>query len=72
MIVSEDNKPPVGGMGGSVHDWKRGLDPFHSSAFPDEFKPLFSKGKRSSGWLGLDWVGNIIAWVPDGTEIKDV
>lgn len=59
-------KPVVGGMGGSVWDWERGLDPWHRDAFPDELKeqvPLC--GERKEGWLALDAWGNVIGWQPD-------
>lgn len=59
-------KPPIGGMGGSVADWERSLDPWHQDAFPDEFKDKApNKGKRKEGWMALDWCGNPIGFLPD-------
>lgn len=68
QIVSADWKPPVGGMGGSVHDWERALSPWHADAFPDEFKDRApEKGERKHGWMALDFWGNAIGFVADGT-----
>lgn len=59
-------KPTIGGMGGSIHDWERGFDPWHEDAFPDEFKDQIpNKGPRREGWFALDAWGNIIGWQPD-------
>lgn len=69
MITSPNEKPPLGLMGGSVHDWERAKDPFHADAAPDEFKSQFKQGERLSGWMALDWCGNAIGFVPDGTEV---
>lgn len=69
MITSPNEKPPVGGMGGSVHDWERCKDPFHRDAAPDEFKEKFTQGIRAEGWMALDAYGNAIGFVPDGTKI---
>lgn len=75
MIVSESVKPPVGGMGGSIHDWERSEDPWHPDAAPEEFKSAFSQingeKPRAWGWMALDWCGNCIAFIRDGTELKD-
>jgi hypothetical protein len=79
MIISKDQKPPVGGMGGSLHSWERGLDCWHQDAFKGCGKDIEdaiatlpeSGGKRKEGWNGLDWCGNVICFVPDGTEITD-
>ena len=68
MIVTGSDKPPLGGMGGSVHDWERGGDPFHSSQFPDEFKHVGKQGDQYQGWLALDWCGNIIGFLKDGDK----
>jgi len=56
MIISETQKPPVGGMGGSIHDWERGTDPFNDAVI---------------GWLALDFWGNVIGFCADGVEIKE-
>jgi len=63
-------KPPVGGMGGSIHDWERGVNPFHISAFPDEFKRFApdKSPKPTRGWLALDWCGNVIGFMADKTR----
>lgn len=73
MKVDKDNKPPVGGMGGSIHDWERSSDPWHVDAFKgiggisaDEWA---NKGKRADGWMALDWCGNSLGFVADGTEL---
>jgi hypothetical protein len=72
MIISETQKPPVGGMGGSVHDWERGLDPWHEEAFEGLPTPLgCTKGERKGGWFALDAYGNQIGFVADGEEYPD-
>ena len=67
MNLQPLKKPPVGGMGGAIHDWERGLDPWHRDAFPDEFKDQVGHGERREGWFALDAWGNVIGWQPDGT-----
>jgi hypothetical protein len=55
-------------MGGAIHDWSRGSDPWHRDAFPEEFHDSAPKqGVRKEGWYALDWCGNIIGFVADGT-----
>ena len=67
-MTTIDNKPPVGGMGGSIHDWMRGVDPFSRSAMPDEFKHMFADVPPAAGWLAIDWCGNIIGFCADTTQ----
>ena len=71
-ITGPDEKPPVGGMGGSIHDWRRGTDPFHESAFPDHLKEHapHKGGEPKPGWFAVDGADNDIAFVPDGTEYR--
>ena len=73
MIVDAEHAPPTGGMGGSVHAWERGLDPWHRDAFPKEFQDqgIGTTGPRRAGWCALDAWGNVIGWVADGWEIPD-
>lgn len=70
MIISETQKPPVGGWGGSINDWERGTDPFHEDAFPEEFKRIGFKGTPRTGWLALDFWKNVIGFCPDGVDWK--
>jgi hypothetical protein len=50
--------------------WGRGKSPWHADAFPPELSDQApEQGMRSDGWFELDWCGNEIGWVPDGTEI---
>ena len=49
----------------------RSLDPWHVDAFPDEFKYAGTTGERAAGWLALDWCGNAIGFIPDGTIYAD-
>jgi len=66
MLVSEENMPTK-----DKERWERGLDPWHRGAFPDEFKNAapHQSYPRKSGWFELDWWGNYIGFVPDGTPI---
>ena len=63
-----DETHPPQGKYLSLDHWERGVDPWHQDAFPDEFKSIGSTGPRKHGWYGVDWVGNVIYFVADGTE----
>lgn len=67
--VSKTVKPPVGGMGGSIHDWERALDPWHVDAFPRglEYSAPHAE-KRREGWMALDAWKNPIRFVADGEK----
>lgn len=70
QIVTADTKPPVGGMGGSIHDWERSLDPWHRDAFPKEFKKdAPNQGVRRKGWMALDAYRNPLMFLPDGEQM---
>lgn len=70
MTVSPDIKPFVSGFGGTILDWERSLDPWHSDAFPSEFKGAAPRhGKRRKGWMAVDAFGNSIMFLPDGAAI---
>lgn len=70
MIISSEQKPPMNGLGGVIHSFERGLDPWHRDAFPEEFKNHApNQDDRKQGWFALDAWGNPIAFVADGTEI---
>jgi hypothetical protein len=71
MIVDENNPPPFRAAG-SDH-WERGLDPWHASAFvgtPAEGR-FEDTGPRRSGWAAIDFAGNVVGWIPDGTEVLE-
>lgn len=71
LIIDEHHAPPLGGMGGSIHGWERGIDPWHRDAFPNALKDHAPhQGERKSGWSGLDMCGNVIAFILDGSEIN--
>lgn len=70
MIVDKDNPPPLDKCMGSVHFFERGLDPWHSDAFPDKFKFVGKTGERKEGWFAIDGYGNAIGFIPDGAEVK--
>ena len=51
--------------------WERGKSPWHADAFPDVLKGRApEQGDRKEGWFEIDWCGNAIGWVPDGTVIR--
>lgn len=51
--------------------WERGKSPWHADAFPDVLKGRApEQGDRKEGWFEIDWCGNVIWWVPDGTVIR--
>lgn len=50
--------------------WERGKSPWHADAFPDVLKGRApEQGDRKEGWFEINWCGNAIGWVPDGTVI---
>ena len=65
MTTNETQQPPENDF---VTSWERSADPFHADAFPSEFKHAGSGGERKQGWMGVDWCGNSVMFVPDGTE----
>ena len=67
MIVNLFTPPPLSQLFSGVHGFERGLDPWHVDAFPDEFKYVGARGKRLEGWYALDWCGNVIGFIADGT-----
>ena len=70
IVIGHDTPPPLDRVN-PVHSFERGLDPWHEDAFPDEFKASApNRGKRQSGWLALDWCGNVIGFFRDGTVFK--
>lgn len=73
MKIDINGHPPIGIMGGSVHDYERGLSPWHKDAFPDEFKNSAPEQNypRLEGWNALDWCGNVIGFFPDGEYDKN-
>lgn len=64
FIVSA-KEPPVNG---AECRWVRSLDPWHRDAFPEGLQHAGSTGKRKEGWMGEDWCGNPIWFIPDGHE----
>ena len=70
-VVTPEEKPPLGLLGGSVHDYERGKDPFSRECMPVEFQDQFLDVPASTGWLALDWCGNVIAFAQDGNVISD-
>ncbi len=68
MIVNEHTKPA---NYLSVVNWERGTDPFHRSAMPKGFEQFANNGDLANGWFGIDWCGNQICFVRDGTEVEE-
>ena len=68
-IISKDVPPPH-----LDHEYReRGLDPWHTDAFADEFKHAApNTGERKEGWYELDWCGNVIGFIPDGTIAEEL
>jgi hypothetical protein len=66
--VTGPNVPPTP----DSERWERSLSPWHRDAFPPEFADQApEQGERATGWAALDWCGNVIGWVPDGTPLKE-
>lgn len=67
-IVGTDVPPTIDGR-----RWERGKSPWHAEAFPVALRDIApEQGVRKDGWLEIDWCGNVIGWVPDGTVVREV
>lgn len=74
ITVSETQRPT-----GYAGEWERGLDPWHADAFKgidyveDVMKAHTGGTPRKGGWFMIDWSGNAIGFVSDGTvqEVKE-
>lgn len=77
IVTSLTVKPP---QPDHIHQWVRGLDPWHPDAFkgtPGELPADIVEyvhaaaglepQPRKGGWFGEDWSGNAICFVVDGT-----
>ena len=67
MVTSATQKPNPSAHG----EYERGVDPWHRDAFPAEFKDQAPRQEnpRAEGWYEIDWCGNVINFIPDGTPI---
>lgn len=70
ITISPTQPPPVGLMGGSLHRWVRGRDPFAREFMPDHLKDRFPDRPAASGWLAEDYWGNEIGWSSDGSTLE--
>lgn len=71
IVIGPETPPPLDRVNSSVHGFERGQDPWHRDAFPEDFKAFApNRGERQSGWLALDWCGNVIGFFCDGTVFK--
>lgn len=67
-LVSEAQRPKPHPFYGDSYE--RGLDPWHSEAFPDGFKKFApNQGERKGGWFLNDAFGNNIGFIEDGTPL---
>lgn len=75
LVVSETEKPRLWPT--VVQEWERSLDPWHPDAFKgikgveETFRRNYEGGPRKSGWMAIDWCGNPIGFIPDGTPIEE-
>jgi hypothetical protein len=70
MTTTSPTAVPISNYPGP-HFFERSGDPFHANAAPDEFKSSFKQGEQQKGWMCIDWAGNPIGFVPDGTEVAE-
>ena len=69
MTTSPTQRPPAHQC---VADWERGVDPWHADAFVGTPGETYgAKEPRKSGWLAIEWTGNVLGFVADGTEYKE-
>lgn len=69
ITISEQVKPPPWQC---VVSFERSLDPWHADAFigtPAEGR-FDNSVPRKSGWAALDWVGNELGFIADGSVIE--
>jgi hypothetical protein len=68
LLVSASQEPaPMGG-----YTFERGLDPWHADAFkgtPMEGIDVTTQ-PRKEGWYLLDWCGNVMGFISDGTPVE--
>ena len=69
MKTSETVKPHPHPFYGDSYE--RGLDPWHSDAFPAGLEFAGTDGPRNSGWFLIDGFGNAIGFIPDGTDVTE-
>lgn len=69
--ISETQMPPIGGFGGSAHQYERSPDPFARKFIPEHLQKYFPDAPPRMGWLAIDWCGNVIGFVPDGAVFND-
>lgn len=70
ITVSETQRPLFSNP--SVHSFGRGPSPWHVDAFPDALKSQAPEcGVRQWGCFELDYWGNAIGFVPDGTVMHN-
>jgi len=65
-LVSENQEPASISW---VERFERGVDPWHPDAFigtPAE-GVFVTLEERKNGWYALDWCGNVVGFIPDGT-----
>lgn len=73
MITSDKQVPrPQAGI-----SYERGKDPWHPDAFKgiddvyEQFDDEDKQEPRKEGWFMVDWCGNFVGWIPDGTVMDD-
>lgn len=72
-LIGPDTIMPTSQMGGSVWSWERGQSPWHRSQFPSELADQApEQDEHYNGWYALDWCGNQIGFVPDGTPLSEI
>lgn len=69
-MINETTPPDFTGV---VFYWERSSDPWHSDAFPDEFKQAapHQEKERQTGWMAIDGVENPIGFIPDGSDVPE-
>lgn len=70
ITISPTQPPPVGLLGGSVHRWVRGRDPFAREFMPPQFQDRFPDRPAEHGWLAEDYWGHEIGWSADGSTLE--
>lgn len=67
--ISETVQPPPNVF---TDSFERGPDPWHADAFKGTgFESAGTVGERRMGWYYIDWCGNVVGWVPDGTVMEE-
>ena len=69
LLTSPEQEPkPIDG-----YTFERGLDPWHAESFKGTpMEGVYANtSPRAEGWYIVDWCGNVMGFIPDGTPVEE-